>query len=665
MSPRKDDARLAREFVAEAEEILDRAGETLAGLETTREETSPEAINAFFRAVHSLKGLAGMVGLTGVGDAAHAFEALLDAVRMGRAPLDSLTLAAAAEGLAALSGLVKRVAEGEPDPVAGSELVPRLQRAAAPREAIPALAPPPLTLAPDLERVVTDYERHRLEENRRKGRQVLALSLELPLETFDEGLRLGMAEAANAGELIGTFPGPPSSPEIMTFVLLVGAPSEADPAEVASRAGARSFERVFTPDPGAKAAAVPPPVAPMPEPAALRAGGTVRVTLEKIAHLLDLTGELAIAKNALKRTLEKATREAQDRNLRHEMTRSFATLERTIAGLSRAALATRLVPVDQLAARLSRAARSIAASLGKDVELEVVGGETELDKVLADELADPLLHMLRNAVGHGIETPDERRARGKPAKGRVTLAAETRGRDVTLTLSDDGRGIDRDAVVAYAKERGLLRAGERAPDDPLSVIFLPGFSTAEEVSELSGRGVGLDVVRSRIAAIGGSVAVRSAVGEGTTFEIVLPITLALVESLLVEDGGITFAFPGTSVARMVSLERERVSLAGGREVLMDEDGPVPLAPLAGLLGIGAGEARGRKTVVVAERGGLRAGFVVSSIGGILDLIVKPLPDAIARAPEITGAAELPDGELALTLDAGLLVERVLAREAAE
>ncbi len=655
MSPRKDDARLAREFVAEAEEILDRAGETLAGIETTREETPPEAINAFFRSVHSLKGLAGMVGLTGVGDAAHAFEALLDAVRMGRAPLDALTRAAAAEGLAALSGLVKRVAAGEPDPAAGNE-------AAAPREARPASLPP-MALPPGLERVVTDYERHRIEENRRKGRQVLALSLELPLETFDEGLRHGMTAAGNAGELIGTFPGPPSSPEVMSFVLLVGAPPEADPAEVASRVGALSYERVSTPDAGAPAGAIPPPVSPMPEPTILHVGGTVRVPLERIAHLLDLTGELAIAKNALKRTLEKATREAHDRNLRHEMTRSFAALERTIAGLSRAALATRLVPVDQLAARLARAARSIAASSGKDVELEVVGGETELDKMLADELADPLLHMLRNAVGHGIEPPDERRARGKPAKGSVVLSAETRGRDVALALSDDGRGIDRDAVVARAKERGLLAAGERAPDDPLSVIFLPGFSTVEEVSELSGRGVGLDVVRSRIAAIGGSVAVRSAAGEGTTFEIVLPITLALVESLLVEDGGITFAFPGTSVARMVPLEPERVSRENGRDVLLDEDGSVPLASLAGLLGMGAGDARGKKTVVVAERGRLRAGFVVASIGGLLDLIVKPLPDAIARAPEITGAAELPDGELALTLDAGLLVERVLARGA--
>jgi two-component system chemotaxis sensor kinase CheA len=315
--------------------------------------------------------------------------------------------------------------------------------------------------------------------------------------------------------------------------------------------------------------------------------------------------------------------------------------------------------VDQLASRLARAARSIAASLGKDVELEVMGGETELDKVLADELSEPLLHILRNALGHGVETPEERRRAGKSPNGRVAISAEARGRDVAISISDDGRGIEPARILARAREKGLLAAGEPDPADPMSVLFLPGFSTAEAVSELSGRGVGLDVVRSRIESIEGSVAVRSTPGEGTTFEIVLPITLALVESLLVEDGGITYAFPGTSVARMVPLEPARLRIEGGREVLMDEDGPVAIAPLAALLGRKVERSTEKRTVVVAERGTRRAGFVVSRVEGLVDLIVKPLPSAIARAPEITGAAELPDGGLALTLDAALLVERVL------
>jgi two-component system chemotaxis sensor kinase CheA len=663
MSRRRDDARLAREFVAEAEEILERSSETLSSIEGSRDDTAPETINAFFRSIHSLKGLAGMVGLSGIADAAHAFEALLDAVRMGKTPLDDATLAAAAEGLAALSGLVKRVAAGELDPAPGSELVSRLQAAAQPRAA--GSDGPPLLLPAELDTVVTDYERHRLEENRRKGRRVVALDLELPLETFDDGLRRAMAEASASGELVGTFPGASAPMDAMSFVLLVGLAADADPSAVAGRAGASGWREIV--EPGLAAlepeAPTPPSVAPVAEPVLGTMGGTVRVPLEKIASLLDLAGELAIAKNALKRTVERAARETADRNLRHEMAKGFAALERSLAALSRAALATRLVPVDQLASRLARATRSIAPSLGKDVELEVVGGETELDKVLADELADPLLHIVRNAIGHGLETPEERTRAGKPPKGRVTVSAETRGRDVAISIADDGRGIDPVAVVARAQERGLLAEG-RVPGDPLSVIFLPGFSTAAEVSELSGRGVGLDVVRSRIAALEGAVSVRSVVGEGTTFEIVVPITLALVESLLVEDGGITFAFPGTSIARTLWLEPERVSGPAGHEVIRDEDGPVPIAPLAALLGIPAKPAtRGKRTVVVAERGTRRAGFVVNGIGGLLDLIVKPLPPAIARAPEITGAAELPDGQLALTLDAALLVERVLAREA--
>jgi two-component system chemotaxis sensor kinase CheA len=659
MSGRKDDQRLLREFVGEAEEILERAGETLASVQSTLEETPAEPVNAFFRSIHSLKGLAGMVGVTGITDAAHAFEALLDAVRMGRVPLDDATVSAASEGLAALGALVKRVAEGEPDPAPSAGVVAKLASAARPRAARPDADDAPLVLPPALERAVTDYERHRIRETRRRGRRVLALDLHLPISTFDEGLRRGMAEASSAGELIGTFPGDPPDVETMSFVLLVGAPESADPVELARRAGASAFHALFAPLPPA-APEPPAPAAAPAEPALARAGGNVRVPVERIAQLLDLVGELAVAKNAVKHVIDRAVREMADRNLRYDAGRAFASLERAIAGLSRAALATRLVPVDQLASRLTRAARTIATSLGKDVELDVVGGETELDKVLADELQDPLLHILRNALGHGIETPEERRRAGKSPKGRVVISAETRGRDVAISISDDGRGIVPARILARAREKGLLEAGAPPPEDPMSVLFLPGFSTAEVVSELSGRGVGLDVVRSRIQAIEGSVAVSSTPDQGTTFEIVVPITLALVESLLVEDGGITYAFPGTSVARMVPLEPARLRTEGGREVLMDEGGTVAIAPLAGLLG-GVSERGGdKKTVVVAERGSRRAGFVVSRVEGLVDLIVKPLPSAIGRAPEITGAAELPDGALALTLDAGLLVERVLA-----
>jgi two-component system, chemotaxis family, sensor kinase CheA len=305
--------------------------------------------------------------------------------------------------------------------------------------------------------------------------------------------------------------------------------------------------------------------------------------------------------------------------------------------------------------------RSIGAGLGKEVELEVVGGETELDKMLADELSDLLLHMIRNALGHGIETPAERTKAGKPAVGRVTLSAEARGRDVAITVSDDGRGIDPARVLEAARRKGLLKPNEKPPD-PFDVVFLPGFSTADEVSELSGRGVGLDVVRSKIAAWKGLVSVRSTPGAGTTFEIVLPMTLAVVESLLVKDSGGFFAFPTSSIARTVGLDARRLAELGGRGVFTDEDGSLPLAPLGELLGIRSAAEVVRRTVVVAERGTQRAGFAVASIEGLFDLIVKPLPPGIARSPEITGAAELPDGDLALALDAGMLLDRVLAAE---
>jgi len=638
----REETRLRRDFVAEAQEILERAAETLAVL--VPGDPHPEALNRLFRGIHSLKGLAGMVGLPAYAAGAHDLEDLLDEIRMGRVPLDAGSLATLGVGLRALGEGARLVAGGAANPEIDAGARERLRAAAAPRAGT-GQASPALSIPEELDRLFTEYERHRLEECVRKGSRVLLVPLELDFDTFDQTLRAGMAAAGVLGELVGTFPGESSSADRMSFRLLVAAPPSIPGAEVAARCGGTSWVPLY--DPPVKAE-------PQVEEGPSQASSSVRVGLEKIDALLDLAGELALARGALRNALARLFAAPDDRRARIDAQRAFAQLDRSVSGLSGAALATRLIPVDQITARLARAARSIATAQGKEISFEVVGGETEIDKVVADALADALLHVVRNAVDHGIEPPAERERAGKPRAGRLVVTAETRGREVLLRMTDDGRGIDAGAVLGRARERGVLKASDPDPARPLELIFRPGFSTAAAVSEVSGRGVGLDVVRSTLASLKGRVEVRTDVGAGSTFDVVVPMTLAVVEALLVRSGGRLFAFPSASVAFTYLVEPGSPA-AGGTDPTNDGRESIPIVGLDALLGLAQDTEVGRRAVVVAEEGSHRVGFLVSRIEGLEDLVFRPLAPEIPRHPVITGTAEIAGGDLALTLDTGLLV----------
>ena len=658
--PKKPGGAFSGEFLAEAEMLLEEAGCGIDALDADADDPRPERVNALFRTVHSLKGVAGMVGYAGVADAAHALEALLDDLRMGRVPPSAAVRGAVREGLGALSGLVARVAAGEEAPALETSLKGRLEALARVEEPSEAVRP---ALPPELDATLSDYERHRASEAGRRGKALVLVELDLDFDSFDAGLRNAMNEASAAGELIGTFPGTAADPARMAFRLLVALPPGCDVAALGARCAARD---VVTLSAGASA---PPPAAALPEPpAAVETGleaapqvarGVVRVPLEKVASLVDLAGELALARSALGRALGQALAGATDRGARFEAQRAFSRLDRLVATLGPAALALRLVPVETLTTRLARAFARTASALGREADFVVQGVETEIDKVLADELGDPLLHILRNALDHGIESPEERAAAGKPRRGRVALTVAPRGREVVLTFSDDGRGVDAAGIVAKARQTGLLGPSDPDPADPFTLLFKAGFSTAREVSEISGRGVGLDVVREKLAALGGRVSVQSAPGSGTTFEVVVPMTLVLLESLVVRVGEVWFALPGENVRRTLQAASGGAEIVDGRACFRDGDEALPLARLDTLFGLprqaGAG---GAEPVVVAEDGRRAAALVVDAVEGVWDLLVKPLADSVPRPKEISGAAEVPGGEIALALDAGALIARI-------
>lgn len=706
MTSRPDEARFRREYLAEAEELLEQGDELLAQLLEEGTEGGPATLNALFRAVHSLKGVAGMVGLAGIASAAHALESLLDALRLGLVALDPEVASASATALEELRTLSARVAGGESDPAGSAPLKERLLALAASRSSAPdhaggsgagASSPPgppgferahASPLPPDVDRVLSDYERHRVDESLRRGRPLVLVSLDFALDRFDEALRRAMDAASQAGELIGTLPGDGSSDlSRISFRLLVSLPPDASADALAHACGGSLLEAAPGAPPGRAEprpagsldsapapAAAPAPGPPAPEGEHHRPGHgpeTVRVQLEKVSALLDLAGDLALARWNLARPLERLLAASTDRAARVAAQRAFAELDRAVTVLGRAALAVRLVPVDQMSGRLSRTVAAVAPQLGKEAHFELLGGDTEIDKVLADELTDPFLHLVRNALDHGIEPPAERTAAGKPAAGRIVLKAETRGRDVVFQLSDDGGGIDPERVVALAREHGVLGPGDPAPPDPLELLFRPGFSTARRVSEISGRGFGLDVVRTNLAKLKGTVRVTSTPGKGTLFEVTVPATLVLVESLLVRTGGLHFAIPTSGVNRTLlrGLPSPGHPPGPGESALslplaLDEPGggtPLPLHPLAEILGLTSDPSDVLSgAVVVAEAGSRRAGIVVSAIVGVRDVIVRPIADSVPRARVISGAAELPGGALALVLDPGLLLDRVFA-----
>lgn len=399
--------------------------------------------------------------------------------------------------------------------------------------------------------------------------------------------------------------------------------------------------------PRAALPAVEPSTVASPPAPARRAMRQARIDLRHLDALLDLAGELVIARDRLVRAAEASGNRA--------VRRAAADASRLVSALQAEVLATRLVPVGQVFDRFPRLVRDLARELGKDVAFEMAGRELALDRSMLEAVVDPVVHLLRNAVDHGLETPDERVAAGKPATGRLLLRA---GRDrdgLVLEVTDDGRGIDRTAVRARAVAEGRLPAESGPLDDEalVRVLAQPGFSTAARVSTLSGRGVGVDVVAMRARSMGGTLSVQSVPGQGTTFALHLPVTLAIVRALLVRVGAETFAVPAAPVREASDFALAHVRVDRGRETLMWHGDPLPLVRLRPHFGLPDVTPDGAQ-VLLLEVGGRRLACLVDALVGQQDIVVKPY-DAVAGAASLfSGATILGDGRPALIVDTGSL-----------
>ena len=666
-----------REFVSEAEEVLERMRADLSDLADQNDagaEVDPESVNSLFRSAHSLKGLAGMFGLDGLSELSHHLEDVLDGMRLGRVALDSPAASLIDEAVNVFVAELGSLDDPK-TPVEGSEAVTELigridsavREPAAPTDALTGL-----DLDPALLRALTEYEEHRLRENMRRGRNIHLVEATFEILAFDEGLAELSVAVREAGEVLSTLPSPGAAGESQIRFGLLAA-SELDTDALRTRldfpdatvrgvwapaaAGSSPAPAVEASSDRAVAASEATPAADPREIESLKSiSDTVRVDIRKLDELMNLVGELVIQRGAVNSIARRLQAEPATARIGRELEKIHKLLDRKIQGLQAGVLEVRMVPLRQVFEKLSRVARRLRRDTDKEVRLELRGADTELDKLIVEELVDPLMHVVRNSFDHALEPADERSALGKPEVGSIRIEAFQRGNHVVIEVADDGRGIDLERLQERGVERGLVDAGDTlSRREVLDLIFAPGLSTRDEVTETSGRGVGMDVVKNNLTALGGVVDVDSQEGRGTTITLTLPITLAIIQALVVGVGGQRYAVPLNSVLETMLVDTQEIQRSDGREILNLRGEPLLLRRLTQELGLPEIEVA-KPHVVVIGLGDARLGLVVERLEGQQDTVIKPVQGPVQNVRGIAGATELGDLGAVLVLDVAALIE---------
>ncbi|NVD98481.1 chemotaxis protein CheA [Massilia sp. BJB1822] len=615
---------MLKEFVVEAMDLAVNVEEHLLRLE--RDPDNKETLNAVFRSFHTIKGGAGFMNLGALVSACHLTENLFDALRTGAAPVTPLSIEAALQASGFVADQLAELNNGAaPESLGGmpGDLEAILKDAiegkseAPAKAAAPAPAPAPVAAAPA---------------------PAAAAAAAAPAATASaDGLDWeGMYEAVM----------PPGS-----YTRSAAAPAAAAPVAAETAAAPAAAEAA------APAAAVAKREAPAREenkPHAPPAKEeSIRIDAVKLDALLEVAGESVQAANQAAVLLERLQQfkfEGQAASLMSALTETLERASRYSTELQRATLATRMQPVGRLFQKFPRLVRELAKDLGKEVELTIEGAETEVDRVVVDSLYDPLVHMLRNALDHGVEAPDVRLAAGKPAKAFISLKAWQEANSVMIVLQDDGKGMDPVGLRKKAAEKGLISPTANLSDEEsYQLVFLPGFSTKEVASSVSGRGVGMDVVKTAVEKNRGAIHIDSALGKGTKFAIRLPIELSIVPTMLVSTSGALLALPMAVVQRVVELP-ETFMEVGGAPVLKDQGRPLPVRSLAGALGYELGSER----VGIVVNSPQPYILAVEAVDGTADLVIKPMTALAVEG--ITGTARSAEGELVLVVGLSFLMD---------
>lgn len=673
------DSQLLREFLAEADELTELLHGDLSTLRARYREgrARRELIARLFRHVHTLKGSAAAAELDVTSELAHEFEALLDAVRRGRLAVTESVMDLFDECAVALEETLHAATRGETQRVAPA-LAERLKRLARfraddgvmPESPSPHEASPAAMLPGDLARSLSEYEEIRLREVASEGLHVYIIDVNFDLGSFDERFRDLSDGLAENGEVISTLPGmQATAPDQINFRLLYA--TEASAGAVAARVAA--FSPASISEVAMPRVDVPPgDAAPGDELASTRqtqgrARDAIRVPSASLVRvdldtLDDIVSEAHDVFTETMAALESAAAGLPGEQNRSQFKERAAMIRTCFIELEERLISLRMVPVAQTLQRAVRAGRMAARALHKNVEFETVGGDVRLDKSLADAVFEPLLHLVRNAVDHGIETPEQRVSNGRSAAGHVRVETLAEGNFVRIRVSDDGRGIDRERVRAAAIERGIIDPnGSVSEQQALRLIFRPGFSTAASVSEVSGRGVGLDVVERAIERVGGELHISSTEGQGVTLEMLLPTTLGLARTMIVNSAGYSYCIDTNQLEDLATVEADSVSRDGDRQVINWNGSTLPLVSLRDLLGQSPADRKPGESLHVlisrpsnGSRGKElkipRVAIAVDKPDASREVLVRSLGRHSARWRGVAGATELADGSVALVLD---------------
>ncbi|HEX2779526.1 MAG TPA: chemotaxis protein CheA [Gemmatimonadaceae bacterium] len=652
-----DTSRYADLFLTESQEHLSAINHAL--LELERAPDSAEPVNALFRAVHTMKGMSATMGYVQVAELAHELETLLDRLRTGTREVTAEVtdaLFTAADSLEVAVGLSVAGREGEIDVSASLErlrVIEGMQPSAAGARRSAAVSAIAESRAPSAESWSTAAP----------GGEGLLVRVAIATDAPLRGVRAFMVVQSLRGiGTVTTIVPPLDELKEDRFgadfaVRLVTGRAPADVQSVVAALGDVSAVAVEEGS-GATAPATPAPGAAAPNgngangngaaADGARANRNVRIDLRRLDNLMNLIGELVITRGRLTQLSATIADSALDETV--------TQASRLISDLQDEIMTSRMVPVWQVFDRFPRLVRDAARTLGKQIDFTIEGKEIELDRSLLDEIGDPVVHLLRNAIDHGIELPEERRKRGKPAEGRLRLEAMRDRSAIVIRVTDDGKGIDRERVLKKARDAGLVEAGrtELSDDELIRLISRPGFSTAERVTDISGRGVGIDAVQTRVRALGGLVEIRSVPLQGTTVTVRLPLTLAIVRALLARVNGELYALPMTHVNETVELKSAQLRQVKGREVLVLRDDVLPLLRMRELMGLEATQQKSQQ-VIVMEMGERRAGLIVDELAGQQEIVVKQFDGVRGGLALFSGATILGDGAPALIVDVSSLL----------
>ncbi|HET7506623.1 MAG TPA: chemotaxis protein CheA [Kofleriaceae bacterium] len=633
-------ATLLATFLEESFEGLDRAEADLLRLDG---DPDPELIGELFRVIHSIKGGAGAFGVGEVGQLAHVMENLLDDLRAG-APASPEICAALLAGVDELRATLRepretRAARAQAHQGICERLIAsRTTAGAAPRApATPATPDEASGAAWQIEFVPHPELMQSGNDPLRIVRELVELGCEVTADTS----RLPALEALDPTELhlgwrIRVPGGVPRAQLDEVFAWVDG-----ECKLVIERAAPAAAL------PGARAVAAP--VRAADEPAGASSSmASVRVGIDKIDLLMNMVGELVITQSMLGELDTDgpvpAERAAQIRE-------GLLLLARNTRALQESVVRLRSMPVGIAFARLPRLVHDLGHKLGKRIELETSGGNTELDKTVLEKLGDPLVHIVRNSVDHGVELPDDRIAAGKPAHGTIRIHAEHRGSAIVIEISDDGRGLDHARILEVARQRGLVAADAQLRDDEIAnLIFAPGFSTASSVSDVSGRGVGMDVVWRHLKEVGGDVHVESTPGTGTRTTLRVPLTLAIIDGQLIRLGEQTYVMPLLSIVETVALDPARLKRLGASEVYRVRDQIVPVIDLGVAFGVRDRREDGSRLLMIVEADGAPLGMVVDDLLAQQQIVVKSLETNFGRVVGLAGATIIGDGQVAFIID---------------